>query len=54
MANRRNILMGTGAAVLVAVAGTAYYLVAKPETASAVEGATPAPAPGRRSMWPSS
>ena len=52
MANRRNILMGTGAAALVAVAGTAYYLVAKPETAIAEDaatpaaGAVPAPAPG--------
>ena len=46
MANRRNILMGAGAVAIVAVAGTAYYLVAKPETASAVEGAVPAPAPG--------
>jgi protein-disulfide isomerase len=52
MANRRNILMGTGAAALVAVAGTAYYLVARPETALAEDaaspaaGAVPAPAPG--------
>lgn len=47
MANRRNILIGSGAAVVVAAAGAGwYFLGGRTETASAVEGATPAPAPG--------
>ena len=47
MANRRNMLIGTGAAVVVAAAGAGwYFLGGRTETASAVEGAAPAPAPG--------
>ncbi|MBK8085863.1 MAG: thioredoxin domain-containing protein [Devosia sp.] len=47
MANRRNILIGTGAAAVVAAAGAGwYFLGGRTETASAVEGALPAPAPG--------
>lgn len=47
MANRRNILIGAGTAVVVAAAGAGwYFLGGSTETASAVEGAAPPPAPG--------
>lgn len=46
MANRRNIIIGAGAAVVAAVGVGAYFLTGKTETATAVEGALPPPAPG--------
>jgi len=47
MTNRRNVIIGAGAAALVAVGGAAwYFLGGKTDTASAVEGAGPKPAPG--------
>lgn len=47
MANRRNILVGAGAAVVVAAAGAGwFFLGGKTDTASAVEGTAPPPAPG--------
>ncbi len=51
MANRRNILIGAGAAVVVAAAGAGwYFLGGRTETASAVEACRPAPS---SSMSPS-
>ena len=46
MANRRNIILGAGAAGIVAIGAGAYFLSGKTETATAVEGAAPPPAPG--------
>lgn len=46
MANRRNIIIGAGAAGVVAIGAGAWFLSGKTETATAVEGAAPAPAPG--------
>lgn len=47
MANRRNVIIGAAAAALVAAGGAAwYFLGGRTDTATAVEGAGPKPAPG--------
>jgi protein-disulfide isomerase len=46
MANRRNIILGAGAAGIVAIGAGAYFLSGKTDTATAVEGAAPPAAPG--------